>query len=90
MNTITEVNDTGNPKDSRFVLGKHGSLFSIPTAPFTFFDYTGVQTCSEKLCRTCEVVCKDEIVGQFSLQEANTVFPYGTITFPDKTVWTRI
>jgi len=90
MNTITEVNDTGNPKDSRFVVGKHGSLFSIPTAPFTFYDYTGVQTCSERACKTCEAVCKDEIVGQFSLQEANTVFMYGTITFPDKTVWTRI
>lgn len=30
------------------------------------------------------------VVGQLSLQEKNTVFPYGTITFPDKTVWTRI
>ena len=29
-------------------------------------------------------------VGQLSLQDKNTVFPYGTITFPDKTVWTRI
>lgn len=90
MNFIVEVNDTGNPKDSKFVMGKHGSLFSIPTTGFTFYDFTGKETCSEKLCRTCEVVCKDEIVGQFSLQEANTVFPYGTITFPDKTVWTRI
>lgn len=89
-NTITEVNNTGNPKDSKFILGKHGSLFSIPTAGFTFYDYTGVETCSAKLCKTCEVVCKDEIVGQFSLQEANTVFSYGTITFPDKTIWTRI
>jgi len=71
-------------------MGKHASLFGIPTAAFTFFDYTGKQTCTERACRTCEVVCKDEIVGQFSLQESNTVFPYGTITFPDKTVWTRI
>ena len=29
-------------------------------------------------------------VGKLSLQDKNTVFPYGTITFPDKTVWTRI
>ena len=90
MKTITEVNDTGNPKDSRFIMGEHGSLFSIPTAGFKFYNYTGTPVCSERACRTCEVVCKDEIVGQFSLQEANTVFPYGTITFPDKTVWTRI
>lgn len=90
MDTITEVNNTGNPKDSKFIMGKHSSLFSIPTAAFTFYDYTGKQTCSEKRCRTCEAVCKDELVGQFCLQESNTVFPYGTITFPDKTVWTRI
>lgn len=88
--TITEVNDTGNPKDSKFFKGQHESLFSIPTASFTFYDFTGKETCSAKLCRTCEPVCKDEVVAQFSLQESNTVFPYGTLTFPDKTVWTRI
>eukprot|EP00571_Detonula_confervacea_P011360 CAMPEP_0172301014 /NCGR_PEP_ID=MMETSP1058-20130122/2996_1 /TAXON_ID=83371 /ORGANISM="Detonula confervacea, Strain CCMP 353" /LENGTH=303 /DNA_ID=CAMNT_0013010999 /DNA_START=1 /DNA_END=912 /DNA_ORIENTATION=+ len=88
--TITEVNNTGNPKDSKFIMGQHGSLFSIPTAAFTFYDYTGHETCTEKLCRSCEAVCKDELVGQFSLQESNTVFSYGTITFPDKTIWTRI
>eukprot|EP00580_Thalassiosira_gravida_P002769 CAMPEP_0201599658 /NCGR_PEP_ID=MMETSP0492-20130828/1026_1 /ASSEMBLY_ACC=CAM_ASM_000837 /TAXON_ID=420259 /ORGANISM="Thalassiosira gravida, Strain GMp14c1" /LENGTH=268 /DNA_ID=CAMNT_0048062277 /DNA_START=18 /DNA_END=824 /DNA_ORIENTATION=- len=88
--TITEVNNTGNPKDSIFIKGNHGSLFSIPTAAFAFYDYTGKETCTEKLCRSCEVVCKDELVGQFSLQESNTVFSYGTITFPDKTIWTRI
>jgi len=29
-------------------------------------------------------------VGKLSLQEKNTVFPYGTITFPNGEVWTRI
>lgn len=90
MSTITEVNDTGNAKDSKFIVGKHASLFSIPTAAFTFYDYTGKESCTEKLCRSCQPVCKDEVVGQFSLQESNTVFSYGTITFPDKTIWTRI
>lgn len=90
MNTITEVNDTGNPKDSKFIMGSHASLFSIPTATFTFYDYTGKEVCTEKRCRNCEVVCKDEVAGQFSLQDSNTVFSYGSITFPDKTIWTRI
>lgn len=90
MNTITEINDTGNPKDSKFLTGKHGSLFSIPTAPFTFYGFTGNEICAEKLCRSCDAICKDEVVAQFSLQESNAVFPYGTITFPDKTIWTRI
>lgn len=89
--TVTEVNNTGNPKDSKFIKGEHGSLFSIPTTAFKFYDYTGKQTCGEKKCRSCEVpVCTDEVAAQFSLQESNTVFPYGTITFPDKTIWTRI
>jgi len=90
MNTITEINDTGNPRDSKFVTGEHASLLSIPTAAFKFYDYTGTETCTERRCRTCEAVCKDEVVAQFSLQESNTVFSYGTLTFPDKTIWTRI
>ena len=34
---MLEINDTGNPKDTRFVDGSVASLFSIPTTDITFY-----------------------------------------------------
>ena len=101
INFITEVNDTGNEKDSVFVQGTHASLISIPTVAFTFYNLPGTENnkvedekptniVSYALQRPKDYTNGVPTVGQFSLEEANTVFPYGTITFPDKTVWTRI
>ena len=93
-NTITEINDTGNPKDSIFVKGKHASLASIPTCAMTFSDYKVkdkkkatniVQYAIDKRDTSA-----NEYVGQLSLDDKNSVFFYGTITFPDGVVWTRI
>lgn len=100
INFITEVNDTGNAKDSVFCKGSHASLFSIPTAAFTFYDLPGTSKpvedekptniVSYALQRPADYSNGVPTLGQFSLEESNSVFPYGTITFPDKTVWTRI
>jgi hypothetical protein len=96
---LAEVNDTGNENDSVFVQGSHASLFSIPTAGFTFYDLPGTaKVVREKPTNIISYALQGKqddsngvpLVGQFSLEESNTVFPYGTITFPDKTVWTRI
>lgn len=100
INFIAEVNDTGNEKDSVFVQGSHASLFSIPTASFTFYDLPGTEKVVRQKEKPTNIVSyalhssNDDsmgvpTVGQFSLEESNTVFPYGTITFRD-TVWTRI
>eukprot|EP00574_Skeletonema_japonicum_P010212 CAMPEP_0201729054 /NCGR_PEP_ID=MMETSP0593-20130828/17882_1 /ASSEMBLY_ACC=CAM_ASM_000672 /TAXON_ID=267983 /ORGANISM="Skeletonema japonicum, Strain CCMP2506" /LENGTH=303 /DNA_ID=CAMNT_0048221325 /DNA_START=83 /DNA_END=994 /DNA_ORIENTATION=+ len=99
INFIAEVNDTGNEKDSVLVKGSHASLFSIPTAAFTFYDLPGTVKPEESkptnvvsfaLQRQPDYSNGVPTIGQFSLEESNSVFPYGTITFPDKTVWTRI
>ena len=37
FNILLEINDTGNPKDTRFVDGSVASLFSIPTTDITFY-----------------------------------------------------
>ena len=34
---LLEINDTGNPKDTRFVDGSVASLFSLPTSDITFY-----------------------------------------------------
>lgn len=73
-NTLTEINDTGNAKDSKFIKGQNGSLVTFPTTPMIFFNYLG----------------EEKFEGKLSLADRNTVFQYGTITFPDGTVWTRI
>ena len=98
---LTEINDTGNPEDSKFIRGKSGSLFSIPTTAFTFYEFSGTEAAPPKkpediVSAALSALPKGEdaqdttVVGQFSLQDNNSAFPYGTITFPDKTVWTRI
>lgn len=100
---LLEMNDTGNPKDSYFVDGSVGSLYSIPTSPLTFYfggkgngasssDYS-IFDAMQDFQRGNALPTENKpttVVGQFSLQDKNTVFHYGTITFPDKTVWTRI
>jgi hypothetical protein len=96
---LAEINDTGNERDSVFVKGSHASLFSIPTAAFTFYDLPGTaKVVRERPTNIISYALQGKqddsngtpLVGQFSLEDSNTVFPYGTITFPDKTVWTRI
>jgi hypothetical protein len=99
---ILEIHDTGNPKDARFVDGSVGSLFAIPTCDVTFY-YAGKKNAAAAaeysfmdalydLQRGNDAPTNEYggTVGQLSLQDKNTVFPYGTITFPDKTLWTRI
>lgn len=101
-NIMLEINDTGNPKDTRFVDGSVASLFAIPTCDITFY-YGGKQAAEAAASYNFMDSLRDfqrgndaptneygGTVGQLSLQDKNTVFPYGTITFPDKTVWTRI
>ncbi len=97
LNFIAEINDTGKETDSVLVKGHYASLYSIPTADFTFYDYPGKadKAVPEKPTNFISYALqgKEEengFIGKFSLEEANPVFPYGTITFPDKTVWTRI
>lgn len=97
-NTITEINNTGNPKDSIFIKGKHASLYAIPTSEITFYDFPGREQVERK--KPTNVIAwaaqkgaspdDTALVGQLSLEDKNTAFPYGTITFPDGTVWTRI
>ena len=97
-NTITEINNTGNPKDSIFIKGKHASLYAIPTSEITFCDFPGREQVERK--KPTNVIAwaaqkgaspdDTALVGQLSLEDKNTAFPYGTITFPDGTVWTRI
>lgn len=100
---LLEVNDTGNPADSKFVDGAIGSLFSIPTSEITFY-YNGKGAAQAAASYSAMDALYDfqrgnappttneygGTVGQLSFQDRNTVFSYGTITFPDKTVWTRI
>lgn len=45
---LLEINDTGNPKDTRFVDGSVASLFSIPTSDITF--YYGGESCFFSSC----------------------------------------
>ena len=45
---LLESNDTGNPKDTRFVDGSVASLFSIPTSDITF--YYGGESCFFSSC----------------------------------------
>ena len=99
---ILEINDTGNPKDTYTVDGAIGTLFSVPTSSITFFyggKYAGQTSAEVNFMDSLRDwqrggdgnPNKDNptVEAQLSLQEWNTVFPYGTITFPDKTVWTR-
>lgn len=102
---ILEVNDTGNSRDSFFVDGAVGSLFAIPTCEIAFY-FEGrdkaLAATNEKsfvdalydfqrgIDSSTSASTGGKVVGQLSLQETNTVFPYGTITFPDRSVWTRI
>ena len=98
---MVEINDTGNPKDTYNIDASCETLFSIPTAAITFY-FGGKNVPSpevsfmdvlENLQRGGDGnVTRDTPtkIGQFSMQDRNTVFPYGSITFPDKTVWTRI
>lgn len=99
LNFIAEINDTGKETDSVLVKGHYASLYSIPTADFTFYDYPGKadKAVREKPTNFISYALQPQddplgtpFIGKFSLEEANPVFPYGTITFPDKTVWTRI
>ena len=100
---ILEINDTGNPKDTHFVDGSIGTLFAIPTCELTFY-FGGKQNALSApkysvfdalydFQRGNDAPTTNDYgvtVGQLSFLDYNTVFPYGTITFPDNTVWTRI
>ena len=95
-----EINDTGNPKDSKFIDASCETLFSIPTSAITFY-YGGKGAPSREVSFLDQLEDWQRggsgnptkntptVIGQLSLQDFNTVFPYGTITFPDKSVWTR-
>ncbi|KAL7531727.1 hypothetical protein ACHAWF_003891, partial [Thalassiosira exigua] len=103
---LAEVNDTGDAKDSKFVAGSYDSLLAIPAVAFTFYDYPGYagETGGQAREKATDIVSyamqggfsndphpnETKLVGQFSLEDKNPRFPYGTITFPDGTVWTRI
>lgn len=105
---LLELHDAG--KDTIFVDGSVGTLFSIPTCSLTFYfggkkqdaagasanEYSFVdalydfQRGNDVSQASTSNNNDGTVIGQLSLQDRNTVFPYGTITFPDKTVWTRI
>jgi hypothetical protein len=102
---ILELNDTGNPKDSYFVDGSVGTLFAIPTCSLTFYfggkdnassassEYSFMDALYDMQRGNDAPTVEDDgtVIGQLSLlQDWNSLFPYGTMTFPDKTVWTRI
>lgn len=74
--------------------GKHASLASIPTCAMTFSDYKVKDKKKATNIVQYAVDKRDtsgnEYVGQLSLDDKNSVFFYGTITFPDGVVWTRI
>lgn len=94
---MIEINDTGNPKDSKFIDGAAGSLFSIPTSEIKLY-YGGKGAPEEGTITFQEAwngvtdapTTPGTVTGKLSLNDWNPVFPYGTITFPDKSMWTRI
>ena len=73
-------------------------MYAIPTSEITFYDFPGREQVERK--KPTNVIAwaaqkgaspdDTALVGQLSLEDKNTAFPYGTITFPDGTVWTRI
>jgi hypothetical protein len=103
---ILELNDTGNPKDSYFVDGSVGTLFAIPTCSLTFYfggksaassaasEYSFMDAMYDMQRGNAPPPTNNDngtVIGQLSiLQDWNSVYPYGTLTFPDKTVWTRL